>query len=498
LLTDWNETHVDLDGEQTMHGLIEKNANETPDAIAVVSENTSLTYRELDESANLLAAQLISAGVRSNDHVGLFLERSLDMVVGILGILKAGAAFVPLDPTYPTAHLRYIASDAQVAAIVTQQRLRAAVPYLDARVIELDSPPTAVRATAVNRPVLAENTAYVLYTSGSEGRPKGVPVSHCNLVHSTLARQHFYREPVDRFLLLSSLAFDSAMVGIFWTLVDGGTLVLPPPRLEQDLDKLTALLSSQQVSHVLCLPSLYEIVLQHARKDQLQTLRTVIVAGETCTPSTLTRHLAVVPWAKLFNEYGPTEATVWCVACELTEASVKGPIPIGRPIANTQVYLLDRHGRPVPPGICGELFVAGPGVTKGYWNQPELTKKRFAQNPFSNDSGARMYRTGDLAYYLPDGKLVFAGRHDHQVKIRGYRIELGEIESKLRQHPNVKEAVVVAPAVRNSSPEDVPLDSDEIVDRLLALGPTRAGRLLDEVLAIPSDDMDGQLARDFP
>ncbi len=497
LLSTWNDTDSEFDAEQAIHRFFEAHAEAQPTATAVVFEEASLTYGELNRRANQLAMQLQSNGVQPNDHVGLFVERSLEMTIGILGILKAGAAYVPLDPTYPVSHLRYIIEDAQLSTIVSQPHLANALSAGTSQVLTVSVTAALPDENAFVSANDLEGKAYVIYTSGSSGKPKGVSVSHRNIVNSTLARRHFYREPVDRFLLMSSFSFDSSMVGIFWTLVDGGTLVLPPQRLEQDMKRLLGLLSKEHVSHLLCLPSLYALLLQDADAVQLTHLRTVIVAGETCTPSIVRQHLTALPQAKLYNEYGPTEATVWCTACELTEQQSNGPCPIGRPIANTQVYVLDRCQQPVPIGVCGKLYVAGTGLASGYLNRPELTQERFVHNPFSENPKARMYRTGDLVYYRPDGQLVFAGRVDHQVKIRGYRIELEEIEDVLKQHPSVSEAVLTAQSMPERSPPAVPLSSEEILEKLLALGSVRGNQLLEDLLAISADELDRQLTEDL-
>ncbi|NEO49846.1 MAG: amino acid adenylation domain-containing protein, partial [Moorea sp. SIO4A3] len=295
---------------------------------------------------------------------------------------------------------------------------------------------------------------------GSTGKPKGVLVTHQNLVHSTQARIEYYSEPLTSYLLLSSFAFDSSVAGIFWTLCEGGTLVLPHQNYQQDPRQLTSLITQHHVSHLLCLPSLYALILAQAT-SQLVSLKAVIVAGEACTTDLITLHHQQLPDTSLYNEYGPTEATVWSSVYQCQPQAALARVPIGRPIANTQIYLLDSHLQLVPIGVPGEVYISGAGITRGYLNRPELTEERFIPNPFKNtkfsdrfglpQKSDRFYKTGDLARYLPDGNIEFIGRVDHQVKLRGFRIELGEIEALLSQHSQVKQSVVLA---REDTPGD--------------------------------------------
>jgi amino acid adenylation domain-containing protein len=284
--------------------------------------------------------------------------------------------------------------------------------------------------------------AYVIYTSGSTGQPKGVPVSHRNLLHSTLARSAFYQEPPSVFLLLSSLAFDSSVAGIFWSLSRGGTLVVSEPRIEQDMRALARCIADHGVTHTLCLPSLYRALLEHGDVTHLDRLTTVIAAGEPLPPDLVRRHRKALPQARLFNEYGPTEATVWCSVFDTGEHEGEGTVPIGRPIAGTRLYLLDGEGRPVPVGVPGEIHVAGEGLTAGYLNRPEATAQRFVEHVIGGER-IRVFMTGDVGRYRPDGNIEFLGRRDRQLKIRGFRVEPGEIEAALERHEAVREAVVV-------------------------------------------------------
>jgi amino acid adenylation domain-containing protein len=325
--------------------------------------------------------------------------------------------------------------------------------------------------------------AYVIYTSGSTGQPKGVPVTHRNLVHSTFARFDMYQQPVGCFLLLSSFAFDSSVAGIFWTLCSGGALCLPMQREEQDANAIIRLMHEHAVTHTLCLPSLYQVLLEHAPAGALRALQVVIVAGESCPSSLLQWHAQVVPDAALFNEYGPTEGTVWCSVHRVSPAQPQhGPVPIGRPIPNMQLYIVDARHRPVPMGATGELLIGGDGLVEGYLNRPELTAARFIHAPAL--SAHRLYRSGDLARFRADGEIEFLGRIDQQIKIRGHRIELEEIEAALAAHPSVLLAAAVAMADAPALSDDV----DALAGALAALDAGDAQRLLDEVEFMNSDD----------
>jgi len=514
LLVDWNATAVGVRDQGSgvggatveascIHQLFEAQAAQTPDMIALVFEDRQLTYRELNARANQLAHHLRALGVGPEVRVGLCMERSPELVIGIFGILKAGGAYVPLDPTYPPARLAFMLEDAQVRVLITHQRMddgRWTMDDLGAS----DSPIVNRKSKIVNLsadwPIIAQqpptcpasgvtpaNLAYVIYTSGSTGRPKGVLIAQQNLVQSTWTRIRFYREPFSSFLLLSSVAFDSSVVGIFWPLCQGAQLVLPPEGEQRDVSQLAATIMRQRISHILSLPSLYALLLEQT--DQLESLRMVSVAGEACPAALIRQHQARLPQTALFNEYGPTEGTVWSSVYDCRSADAHTSVPIGHPIANTQIYLLDAHLQPVPIGVPGELYIGGSGLARGYFARPDLTAARFVPNPFAGDketsrqadkeredvaatqdssfvlrpSSFRLYKTGDLARYWPDGSIEYLGRLDQQVKLRGYRIELGEIELMLGRHPSVQETVVLAR-------EDVPGDT-----RLVAYLVQRSG-----------------------
>ncbi len=496
LLNTLNDTAVPYPDEACIHHLIEAHAQKSPSRPAVVFEDQSLTYRELNQAADALAARLMELGVQPEAMVGVFLERSSEMIIAILGILKAGGAYVPIDPTYPIERVIYYLQDTQCPVVVTDSVLVDKLPLDDygGQPLMIDEVLSAAPENLSFNPpdIHPYNLAYVIYTSGSTGPPKGVMVSHRNLVHSTSARINYYPHKTESFLLLSSYAFDSSMVGIFGTLCQGGKLVLPRQRQEQDAASLLRLIDEHQVTHLLTLPSLYLVLLDLFSNSQLGSLNTVIVAGEACPPELASRHFQMLPDARLYNEYGPTEASVWCSVYELTQDQMHATIPIGKPIQNAKIYILDSQGLPCPIGIAGEMFVGGEGVARGYLNQPELTAQRFLCDPFvhsereavsSAPSGPRMYKTGDLARWRPDGNIEFLGRIDHQIKIRGYRVELGEIENSLLSYPGIRDAVVIA---RQEKTEDVPVPGSEAsqnqyLEKIGRKSPALISQLLDEI-----------------
>jgi surfactin family lipopeptide synthetase A len=446
-LVDWNQTQKDYNLNVCLHQLIEAQVERSPFAKAVVFKQQQLTYNELNSCANKVARYLRQLGVKPNTLVGICMERSLEMVVGILGILKAGGAYVPIDPTYPKERLDWILEDAQISVLLTQERLLERLTLKNMHLICLDTAWESIARESdqnLTLDICGNNLAYVIYTSGSTGKPKGVLVTHQNLVNSTTARIAYYQEPVTSFLLLSSFAFDSSVAGIFWTLCSGGMLYLTQEGLQRELPQLIELIAQNSISHLLSLPSLYTLILEQAKPEQLISLRTVIVAGEPCPKQLVQRHFLLQSKTSLFNEYGPTEGTVWSSVYRCNPEFMQTQVPIGRPIVNTQIYILDSQKHPVPVGIPGELYIGGTGLAQGYLNRPDLTAEKFLPNPFSNQPGVRLYKTGDLARYLSNGNIEYIGRCDRQVKIRGFRIELGEIEAALSQYPEVRETVVIA------------------------------------------------------
>lgn len=454
LLVEWNATAMDCPATQTIQALFEMQVERTPEAVAVVYKEQQLTYGELNTRANQLAWYLRTVGVAPDVSVGLCVDRSLELLVGLLGIVKAGGVYLPLDPTYPTERLRYMLADSQPAVLLTQASFCAMLPVMEIPTLCLDTQWTTVATEATaNLPhqTLPQHLAYVIYTSGSTGNVKGVLVTHGNVVHATSARLIKYREELRSFLLLSSIAFDSSVAGIFGALAHGGQLVLPPVGEGLEPGILWKLIDQRRISQLLTVPSFYRLLLEQMPVTKEHSLVSVILAGEDCGSDLLVKHRSSLPGVRFFNEYGPTEATVWSTVHEGRDRESTPTVPIGRPIANTQIYILDGDLEPVPVGVAGELHIAGIGLARGYLRRPDLTAEKFVPNPFSQEPGARMYKSGDLARYLPDGNIEYLGRMDHQVKIRGFRVELGEIEAALQALPGVREAVVLA---REDNPGD--------------------------------------------
>ena len=443
-----NTKNVDIEPNKLVHDLIADQALALPKHAAVSFDDSELTYAELDAQANQLACALIDDGIEKGNHVGLLASRCPDMIVGILGILKAGAAYIPLDPSFPKAHLHYVIEDADISTVVTQKQFTNELPD-GTSVIPIES----IVAKALNElveppPVIInpEDTAYVIYTSGSTGRPKGVVVSHANLRYSTRARTIYYGADPARFLLLSSFAFDSSVAGIFWTLSTGGTLVLPRAEQEKDTRSLVELMRSKTVTHLLCLPSLYALILEEANIDFLET---AIVAGEALNSRVVEAHFLAVPNTKLYNEYGPTESTVWATATEIKLPNAKS-VSIGNAIPGTTIAIVDSTGQSIEHGAAGEICVGGLGVTAGYLNRGDLTEKSFLNVSCPNGNAMRMYRTGDKAFARDDGQLVFLGRIDRQIKIRGHRIEPDAVEHVLLSLDEISEAYVCTIGDRGS------------------------------------------------
>ncbi|ASF47776.1 non-ribosomal peptide synthetase [Methylovulum psychrotolerans] len=425
-------------------------AQATPNNTALVFAEETITYRELNGRAEHLAQTLQRLGVRPESRVGVCAERSVDLVVAVLAVLKAGAAYLPLDPAYPQERLNFMVKDAAVSLLLCQTAFIGNFQGLDCPLVTIGPAANGHTGAVLTLTANLDNTAYIIYTSGSSGQPKGVAVSHRNLLHSTLARGGYYGDAPSCFLLLSSFAFDSSVAGIFWTLSHGGCLCVPETADTANPVALAKLISRHQVSHLLALPSLYAALADTAAAGQLQSLRTVIVAGEACPGAVANRHHERLPQVRFVNEYGPTEATVWSSAYQSQTLEPAGILPIGRAIDRVQLYLLDRHYRPVPIGVTGEICIGGAGLAQGYGNRPDLTAEKFIPNPFGLP-GSRLYKTGDWAKYRSDGNIDFLGRGDGQVKIRGFRIELGEIESQLAVLPGIRAAAVV---VREDQPGD--------------------------------------------
>ena len=481
-LVEFNHTKTADPPYSCIHHWFESQCDRTPDNIAVVCENQQLTYRELNERANQLAHHLQQMGVDREVIVGICVERSLEMVVGVLGILKAGGAYLPLDPAYPKERLAFILEDTQVPVLLTQQRLLAILPEGGADLIWsttgiledvdkgeekfggayfrgilcLDSDWEQIACQSSENPistVTSENLAYLIYTSGSTGKPKGTLIPHRGLVnYLTWCTQAYAVEDGEGTTVHSSLAFDLTITGLFSPLLVGRRVKLLPE--DFSIESLTSTLrQSSNLSLVKITPAQLLLLSQQLSPSEVAgRTRAFIIGGENL----LAEHIAFwqdyAPETVLVNEYGPTETVVGCCIYQVLPGEVlSGSVPIGRPIANTKLYVLNSYLQPAPIGVVGELYIGGAGVARGYLYRPELTAEKFIPDPFSHEPGARLYKTGDLARFCPDGNLEFLGRIDHQVKVRGFRIELGEVEAVLAQHPGVREAVVMAR-------EDVPGD----------------------------------------
>ncbi|HVS00719.1 MAG TPA: amino acid adenylation domain-containing protein, partial [Thermoanaerobaculia bacterium] len=446
----WNDTAVDYRAEVPLHRLIEEQVEKTPRAMAVSFEGLEVTYEELNRRANRLAHHLIGLGIRPEGLVGVAAERSIEMVVGLVATLKAGGAYVPLDPGYPRERLQFMLEDAGIEVLLTQGRLEAALPPHQARAVlldgEIDGPDTNPDVE-----VYPENPAYAIYTSGSTGRPKGAMVPHRGIVNRLLWMQDAYGlGPDDCVLQKTPFSFDVSVWEFFWPLITGAHLVVAPPGAHQDAAWLARIIHDRSITTLHFVPSMLQLFLEG--KDlaaSCRTVRRVIASGEALPYELQERALERIG-AGLHNLYGPTEASVDVSfhACE--SGGNRRTVPIGRPISNIGLYILDRHGQPVPPGVPGELRIGGVGLARGYLHRPALTAERFVPGPWG--TGQRLYRTGDLARFRPDGAIEFLGRIDHQVKVRGVRIELGEIEAALVQHPDVREAVVTVRSEGSGDP----------------------------------------------
>ncbi|WP_405652581.1 amino acid adenylation domain-containing protein [Streptomyces sp. RK9] len=431
---------------QPVHRAILAHARTAPDDVALIDGERSWTYAELERASAVVGARLRDAGVGPESVVGLCLPRGAGTAVAMLGVLRAGGAWLALDPSYPAERLRLMAGEAGCAAVVrgaAQRELADDVVPAGTPVLELDGLDLTADADRAGLDAAhPDDLAYLVFTSGSTGRPKGVAVTHGTLSRSTAARAAFYGPDAPRFLLLSSFSFDSAYAGIFWTLTLGGALAVPDADQVKDADALAGLVERHALTHTLTVPSFYRALLNRPGGPG-RSLRTVVVAGEACPADLVAEHRAALPDCALVNEYGPSEATVWATGHFCADGD-PATVPIGTPIAGTTVYVLDDAMRPVIPGGVGELYVGGAGVARGYAGRGDLTAERFVPDPFSTVPGARLYRTGDLVRFDGAGALEFHGRVDEQVKVRGFRVELGEIEAVLRSADAVTDAVVAA------------------------------------------------------
>ncbi len=454
LVVEWNETKAEYPAESCIHALFGAQVEKTPEAVAVVFEEQRLTYRELNARANQLGHHLRGLGVGPDVLVGLCVERSVEMVVGLLGILKAGGAYVPLDPTYPRERLAFLLEDTGAPVLLTQERLLASLPEHRARVLVLDTGWAPIAREPVDDPAggaRPADLAYVIHTSGSTGKPKGVLSTHGGLCNRLSWMQAaFGLTGSDAVLQKTPYSFDVSVWEFFWPLLVGARLVVARPEGHKDSAYLAQILVAEEITTVHFVPSMLAVFLGEPGIERCVALKRVICSGEAL-PFDLTQAFFARSEAELWNLYGPTEASIDVTSWRCLGEDPRRVVPIGRPIANTQLYVLDRALLPVPIGVPGELYIGGVGVARGYLNRPDLTASVFLPDPFRGEPGARLYKTGDRCRFRPDGNLEYLGRADHQVKIRGFRIELGEIESVLGQHPAIREAVVLA---RQDAPGD--------------------------------------------
>ena len=450
-----NNITVDYpDRNRSLHSLIEEQASRTPEQVALVFENQNVSYRELNERSNQLAHYLRKQGVGPNVFVGICVERSIEMVIGLLAILKAGGAYIPLDPEYPTERLAMMVEDSQTPGVLTQQKLLAHLSSRDTPTFCLDTEWETLSSESTSNPNVAvspSDGAYAIYTSGSTGKPKGVVNVHQGIVNRLLWMQDAYRLTRDDCVLQKTpYSFDVSVWEFFWPLMTGARLVIARPGGHRDPRYLADVISREKITTVHFVPSMLRSFLEAVEFPKRSTVRQVFCSGEAL-PADLQRQFFSRIEANLYNLYGPTEAAVDVTHWTCRADDQRSFVPIGGPIANIEMYILDEQLQPTPAGAEGELHIGGIGLARGYLNRPELTAEKFIRNPFSNDPNARLYKTGDLGRFLPSGDIEYLGRLDYQVKIRGFRIELGEIEVVISRYPNVRQVVVVA---REDTPGD--------------------------------------------
>jgi amino acid adenylation domain-containing protein len=429
-----------------VHEIVASLATSAPDLVAVEGAGESVTYAELRGWAACVATQLAALGVGRGSNVAVLVPPSAAMVAAVLGVLDVGAAYVPIDDAQPDGRISAILRDAGAVAGVVSGRAADRIRESGLPVVDADDARSDDRRPVAPTPSVADDAAYVLYTSGSTGEPKGVVVEHGQLAASTRSRRLVYPR-AHTFLLVSPLAFDSSAAGLWGTLTSGGRLVVASADDVRDPARLVELIERHQVTRLLCVPGLYSVVLDAAERvgsHRLGSLDAVIVAGEPLWDDLIERHFQIHGrHTALVNEYGPTETTVWATYQRFDEP---GPVSIGRPIPSATVYVLDDNSQPVPRGTDGELYIGGAGVARGYLGRPEATARAFVDDPFTEVTGARLYRTGDIVRWNDDGTINFVGRRDHQVKIRGHRVEIGAVEAALRRAPGVRDAAVVTDA----------------------------------------------------
>ncbi len=451
LLVEWSETDANYPRDKCIHELFEAQVERTPEAVAVEFGGQRLTYGELNRRANQLAHHLRGLGVGPEVLVGLCVERSLEMVVGLLGILKAGGAYVPLDPAYPRQRLAFMLEDTAARVVLTQESLAEGLPEAGFERVRLDADwPQIERESGENLlgQVTPENLAYVIYTSGSTGTPKGVSIRHRSVVRLVRETDYATFGPEEVFLQFAPISFDASTFEVWGALLNGARLAVMPPGLPS-LEELGAALKRYEVSTLWLTAGLFHQMVE-TQMESLRGVRQLLAGGDVLSVPHVEKVLRELPGCRLINGYGPTENTTFTCCHTVKRGEPLGAsVPIGRPIANTRVFILDRNRQPVPIGVPGELYIGGDGVARDYFRRPELTAEKFVPSPFGGDGEKRLYGTGDRARYRADGTIEFLGRIDDQVKIRGFRIEPGEVEAVLAEHPAVREAVVV---VRQDAP----------------------------------------------
>jgi len=455
LLAEWNRTDAAFDSAKRVHDLFDEQALATPEKTAVICRDQSLTYAGLREKAERLSRHLRKLGVGAETVVAISMDRSLDMIVAMLAVLKAGGAYLPLDPAFPRERVAFMLNDSGAHVVLTQRSLKDHLADSGAVVVSLDEAgiDDDGYVTLVPEPS-AFSLAYLIYTSGSTGTPKGVMVEHRNVVNFFAAMDRIVGIDAGIWLAVTSISFDISVLELLWTLGRGFTVVLQSGEdgLGASGDySIASQIVRHRVTHFQCTPTLARALVRSPETlSAMKLLRKLFLGGEAL-PLSLANQLGDELDAEIVNMYGPTETTVWSTTHKLAKAAAS--VPIGRPIANTRIYILDEDGVPAPIGAAGELYIGGAGVTRGYWRRPDLTAEKFVINPFEPDRREMMYRTGDLARFRANGEIEFIGRTDQQVKIRGFRIELGEIETVLGAHPAVHEAIAVARRDQADNPQ---------------------------------------------
>jgi amino acid adenylation domain-containing protein len=448
-IADCNKTEADYPRESTIAQLFEQQVARTPDAVAVVSAGRGLTYRELDQRSHQLARHLQQLDVHTETLVGIAVERSVEMMVGLLAILKAGGAYVPMDPSYPAKRIALMIEDSDAPVILATERTRSCLGNTSRQIVSIDGAADADAiagngAHPVSSTATGQNLAYVIYTSGSTGKPKGVMIEHHNVVNFFTGMDRAIGAEPGVWLAVTSISFDISVLELFWTLTRGFQVIIHG---DEGTQTIPDEIRKYGVTHMQSTPSLARMVAVNPDGlASLGRLKKLFLGGEALPPS-LIRQLRQEFHGEMHNMYGPTETTIWSTTFPITEDS--DSIPIGKPIANTQVYVLDSGLQPVAAGAPGDLYIGGDGVVRGYWQRPELTAEKFLSDPFR--PGNRMYRTGDIARFLPGGDLEFLGRADFQLKLRGFRIEIGEIEAALENQAGVRQAAVVAREFKSRS-----------------------------------------------